>query len=806
MREKAQFKSRSGKRADLSSRQSIGIRVAHSRTRERSVSSTLVRGSGRPWRGFTASKVKLRKTDCFRKTACFRFPIGALTSGYYQETNMLKVMASLMRLRTFVKVVCAVAAAALSSTAIAGAQVVSIGLDVGPFIPGDLDGLGVVKLSKVLPAEIAPLGKSLWDGFRPDTTNPWGLTPIREKLAPIRSGFAAYLAKHANELSAYVGLLQATVDGRAQLLASYRREAAALLAADRKRSPPAIDRTGRRRNEMPAASRAHTVNWPLVDAEFRLGILATYLSCISGPQREREGIRDGDLREVAIANLTDAYLRSDSGLAGWMLGDSYVNLHVIPEQEIPNVYDRILKSILPADVFKRFASAEANHWIGDAPGVPRLSIRDAYLLQMVISGRVQGLGVRVSFPTVTNGIVTPDENQRGVNYLQSWLRALEPDYGRITAARMKFTPQAPDVPSVVAPPVRAPAPRQIPALFVCTFGKQNLWLVRGTTGGAPSASPVPVKVGEQPLAMAICLKPPTLYVASSQERSISEFSILPDGRLRPLVPATVACSAAPSAISFHPNGKFVYVSSMLGARIMSYRMEADGVLVKSGGSTHSVGCPGPVVFSAAGDFALCGDRHSPLVYQFRVGPDGVLSPNKPAELKLTFTRGEDQCSVALLNDGRVVIGDGDVSVITGKTDTNGCIDPGTLTRLPFPGSADYVVATSDRERAYIASIGGSNVSVLRFGTDGHAVLKTQAAWSGSFLDGMLVSNDGTALCGFHQNGSVDIYQLAVDGSVDTNSLCSVSMHAGDAATGAVYIPEPTAQKDGGPVVQRTPGK
>jgi 6-phosphogluconolactonase (cycloisomerase 2 family) len=130
-----------------------------------------------------------------------------------------------------------------------------------------------------------------------------------------------------------------------------------------------------------------------------------------------------------------------------------------------------------------------------------------------------------------------------------------------------------------------------------------------------------------------------LYEVERSYAYVVQYRLLNGGKVKPLRPFVVDAHSHPTAISFHPNGRFAYVSCSHGA-ICQYRLGRSGRLVLL--SPHAVygnNDPSPLRFDRTGELAcVVTDDYGAVdadgrftrsrVYVYRVRRNGTLSAVK----------------------------------------------------------------------------------------------------------------------------------------------------------------------------------
>jgi 6-phosphogluconolactonase len=82
------------------------------------------------------------------------------------------------------------------------------------------------------------------------------------------------------------------------------------------------------------------------------------------------------------------------------------------------------------------------------------------------------------------------------------------------------------------------------------------------------------------------------YVTNQDSDSISQYDVLPGGRLTPKSPPTVAAGDVPQELAVRLNGTNVYVANFGSADVSQYTVGVGGALFPASPATVAAG-PGP---------------------------------------------------------------------------------------------------------------------------------------------------------------------------------------------------------------------
>src|SRR5439155_1472662 len=139
--------------------------------------------------------------------------------------------------------------------------------------------------------------------------------------------------------------------------------------------------------------------------------------------------------------------------------------------------------------------------------------------------------------------------------------------------------------------------------------------------------------------------------------NVSQFTIGVDGGLSPKSPPSVAAGDYPFDVAVSPDGKSVYVASMLSYRVFQYDVGQGGKLSPKSPATVFADSAVAVAVSPDGRSVYVinavsgsGCCSSDNVHQFDVGPSGALVPKCPPRV----ATGKYPDGVAVIPDGENV--------------------------------------------------------------------------------------------------------------------------------------------------------
>ncbi len=148
------------------------------------------------------------------------------------------------------------------------------------------------------------------------------------------------------------------------------------------------------------------------------------------------------------------------------------------------------------------------------------------------------------------------------------------------------------------------------------------------------------------------------YATNSQDQSLSQYTIGPNGALTPMLTATVPAGNEPMTLTLDPSGKYLYTPDVTGASVSQFTIGAGGALVPMSPATISTGTgaqPVSVAINPSGTYAyvvnqIAGNYGNVLWYS--IGATGALGS---ASAPLSPGAGTDELSsVAVTLSGRNV--------------------------------------------------------------------------------------------------------------------------------------------------------
>jgi 6-phosphogluconolactonase (cycloisomerase 2 family) len=273
-------------------------------------------------------------------------------------------------------------------------------------------------------------------------------------------------------------------------------------------------------------------------------------------------------------------------------------------------------------------------------------------------------------------------------------------------------------------------------LYVASQADSSVSIFSGNLStGILSSLGTKVTTGNKPSAMIESPDGKTLFVANSQDNTISSYSVNADGTLA-AASGTTATGTTPSGLAMDGAGKFLLVAnqgtfgdptsgtvsvySVSGATLTpvgSYATEDPSALVGNG--------PVSVAVAPNGNYAYTADQFSNTISAFSVDASGALTPLGV----FSYNAGNNPSAVTTTPDGNFVLvanhGSNNVSVFAACTSaTLSCVTPdGHLTQVsgsPFSvglgPTALTIDAGSQGQYLFVADYNSNQVSAFRLGT------------------------------------------------------------------------------------------
>jgi DNA-binding beta-propeller fold protein YncE len=352
----------------------------------------------------------------------------------------------------------------------------------------------------------------------------------------------------------------------------------------------------------------------------------------------------------------------------------------------------------------------------------------------------------------------------------------------------------------------------------------------GPGGLLAPLSPPSVISDQRPMRLAVSPDGRSLYVVNSgayedgdpgyrdEGDTVSQYDIGADGRLTPKSPPAVAAGDLPSDIAISPDGKSVYVPNSVSEQVLQYNVGSEGRLSLNSsapapvdwGVAVAVSPDGQSVYVVAGDNEVFGGDST--VYQYDVGPGGVLSPKSPP----TIDAGDRPIDVAVSPDGKSVyvvnIGvfysfpsRNTASVSQYNVASDGTLSPKSPASVHVGHQAVALAVSPDGRSVYVVNqnggsgAGGPSDSVYQFDVRASGALESKSPFAVAARNSphdIAVSPDGkTAYVTFSSSsgGSRGVLQYAVGAGGRLSLKNPATVPAGSSPAGIAVSPVPTAK-------------
>jgi 6-phosphogluconolactonase len=241
-----------------------------------------------------------------------------------------------------------------------------------------------------------------------------------------------------------------------------------------------------------------------------------------------------------------------------------------------------------------------------------------------------------------------------------------------------------------------------------------------SNGVLTPTSPASVPTGFLPQGIAIDPSSKFVYTANSDDNTVSMFTINQGtGTLTPTTPPIVATGSSPLSITVHPTGKFAYAANQDDDTVSMYTVNSTtGVLTPMTPATVSTGgSPFGVTIDPSGKFAYVPDAYAPsnVLSQYTVDPvTGALAPNTPP----TASTGNQPTAIAVDPSDRFAYvvnrADNTVSMYTIDSSTGNLTPFGTVGTLTQP----FQIAVDPTGKFVYVTDESGDVSIYSIGTGG----------------------------------------------------------------------------------------
>jgi DNA-binding beta-propeller fold protein YncE len=385
--------------------------------------------------------------------------------------------------------------------------------------------------------------------------------------------------------------------------------------------------------------------------------------------------------------------------------------------------------------------------------------------------------------------------------------------------------------------VAAPAPAQATPFVYVTGGYRSHDVSQfdaGAGGLLAPLSPPTVAADQRPTGVAVSPDGRSVYVANAGRfeladpggldagDNVSQFTIGVDGGLSPKSPPSVAAGDYPFDVAVSPDGKSVYVASMLSSRVFQYDVGQGGKLSPKSPATVFADSAVAVAVSPDGKsvYVVSGDPEGnggiDAVLQYDVGPGGKLSPKSPP----TVDAGDFSIDLAVSPNGKSVYvvnvgffysipSRSTASVSQYDVGPGGKLSPKSPATVAAGIHPVAVAVSPDGRSVYVinagsGSGGSDNVHQFDVGPSGALVPKSPPrVATGKYPDGVTVSPDGENVFvanggNWPQRGNISQYDVGAAGELSPKSPATVAAGLSPARIAVSPVPTTKGQcKNGG---------
>jgi 6-phosphogluconolactonase len=170
----------------------------------------------------------------------------------------------------------------------------------------------------------------------------------------------------------------------------------------------------------------------------------------------------------------------------------------------------------------------------------------------------------------------------------------------------------------------------------------------GSSGLLTPLSTPTFATGTGPMEIAVTPNGSFLYVTNFNSNTVSAFAISSNGLLTPLSTPAFAAGSAPYGIAVTPNGSLLYVTNNYNSTVSAYTIGSGGLLAPLNTPTFATGAfPMAVSVTPNGSFLYVTNSGGNTVSAYAIGSSGLLTPLSPP----TFTAGTQPFGVAVSPNG-----------------------------------------------------------------------------------------------------------------------------------------------------------
>ena len=287
---------------------------------------------------------------------------------------------------------------------------------------------------------------------------------------------------------------------------------------------------------------------------------------------------------------------------------------------------------------------------------------------------------------------------------------------------------------------------------------------------------------------AVCHAAGSAYIANDGSGNVSQYSVEPDGEMKPMSTATVAAGAGPVDITVSSNGRNAYVTNAGSETVSQYSIEPNGELKPMSTATVRTGRePCQVVVSPNGKNAYVTDFGSEEVSQYNVEPNGELKAMSTATVRAR----SEPYGLAVSPNGKSAFVANFIShdVSQYKVEPNGELKAMSTATVEAGTEASLLVVSPNGKNAYVTNYGAEDVSQYSIEPSGELkpesvpTVRTKSRPEGIAMspegDGVYVSNAG----------SHDVSQYDVEPNGELKAMSTATVEAGTEPCQVVVSPD-----------------